>query len=125
MSLTSNATNDNETYIELILNTSKVEAPTVASEQPLRTKLDITESILDKLGGFSPNCIEGYEYQVNGMYGGTHVFYSQDDLYNFADGVNHILDACIVNDKQKKAISGLILKELSNLVGKKQREIFY
>ena len=127
MSLTSNATNDNDTYINLILNTSYLEAqsPKLASESPVHIKMDITEQIVNELDGFAPNCLDGFEYQVNGVYGGTNAFFTQNDIIELSDNINHILDACIVNDKQRRAVSDLVIREVNNLIGKKQRELFY
>lgn len=127
MSLTSNATNDNDTYINLILNTACLGdcSPKSVSETPVHIKMDITEQIFNELDGFAPDCIDGFEYQVNGLYGGTNAFFTQNDIIRLSDDIKHILDACIVNEKQKRAISDLITKEVSNLVGKKQRELFH
>lgn len=119
MSLNSAATKDNSTFINLILSPITGEGP-VAMDEPTAVKLDITEQVLDALDGFSPSSILGYEYQIDGNYAGSEMFYSADDIYALVNNIDVILNAAMVNEKQKAAVSQMIHSSAHRIVGGKR-----
>lgn len=119
MSLNSDATKDNSTFINLILDPNVSERP-VALDEPAAVKIDITDQVLDALDGFSPSSILGFEYQVEGNYAGSEMFYSADDIYALVDNIDVILNAAMVNEKQKSAVSQMIHSSANRIVGGKR-----
>lgn len=121
MSLNSDATKDNSTFINLILDPNVSERP-VALDEPAAVKIDITDQVLDALDGFSPSSILGFEYQVEGNYAGSEMFYSADDIYALVDNIDVILNAAMVNEKQKAAVSQMIHSSASRIVNGKRND---
>lgn len=119
MSLTSDATKDNSTFINLILDPIVGERP-VALDEPTAVKVDITEQVIDALDGFSPSSILGFEYQVEGNYAGSEMFYSADDIYALVENIDVILNAAMVNEKQKSAVSQMIHSSANRIVSGKR-----
>lgn len=119
MSLTSDATKDNSTYINLILDPTIGET-VIPAGSPTAVKVDITEQVLDALNGFTPHSIVGFQYQIEGNYGGTEMFFSAKDIYALASNVGVILDAAIVNEKQKLAVLELIQSAASKIINDKR-----
>lgn len=119
MSLNSDATKDNSTFINLILDPIMHEGP-VAMDEPTAVKLDITEQVLDALNGFSPSSIVGFEYQIDSNYGGTNMFYSDDDIYALVENVGVILDVSMVNERQKAAALQMVRSSASRIVNGKR-----
>ena len=110
MSLTDKSTKDN--YIKLIVNTGPMDTID-GGMNPLPFKeIDITEQVLDIVPNFDEWTIRGYEWQ-NGNTGGC---LPVADLKRLKDTINweaeRIFDACIVNEKQKKAIKELFSTRL-------------
>lgn len=119
MSLNSDATKDNSTYINLILDPA-IEGTVVPVDAPTAVKLDITEQVLDALNGFTPNSIVGFEYQIEGNYGGHEMFFSAKDIYNLVNDIDVILNAAMVNEKQKAAVSQMIGSAASRIIHDKR-----
>lgn len=119
MSLNSDATKDNSTYINLIIDPNAGKERVIAIDEPLAVKLDITELLIKELNGFATGSIVGYEYQVEGNYGGSTVFYDSNDIFNFAAKVELILQAAMVNEKQKSAVCELVRQAARKVVSDK------
>lgn len=119
MSLTSDATKDNSTYINLILDPTIGET-VVPVDTPTSVKVDITEQVLDAINGFAPYSIVGFEYQIEGDYGGSEMFYSARDIYSLVDRIGVILNAAMVNEKQRAAVSQMISSAASRIVNDKR-----
>lgn len=119
MSLNSDATKDNSTFINLILDPNLSERP-VALDGPVAVKIDITEQVLDALNGFSPSSIVGFEYQIDSNYAGVEMFYSADDIYALVENVGVILDASMVNEKQKAAVLQMVRSSANRIVNGKR-----
>lgn len=119
MSLNSDATKDNSTFINLILDPNVSERP-MALDEPVAVKIDITDQVLDALDGFSPSSILGFEYQVEGNYAGNEMFYSADDIYALVNNIDVILNAAMVNEKQKSAVSQMIHSSANRIVDGKR-----
>ena len=119
MSLNSDATKDNSTFINLILDPITGERP-VAIDEPTAVKIDITEQVLDALNGFAPYSIVGFEYQIEGTYGGTEMFYSANDIRDLVGSIDVILNAAMVNEKQKTAVSQMIHSSASRIISDKR-----
>lgn len=119
MSLNSGATKDNSTYINLILDPNLSERP-VAIDEPTAVKIDITDKVLDALDGFSSSSIVGFEYQIEGNYGGHEMFYSVYDINALVSNIGVILDAAMVNEKQKAAVFEMIRSAASRITSNKR-----
>lgn len=119
MSLNSDATKDNSTFINLILDPIVKERP-VALDEPTAVKIDVTEQVIDALEGFSPSSIIGFEYQIEGTYGGSDMFYSADDIRALVGNIDVILNAAMVNEKQKAAVSQMIHSSASRIINGKR-----
>lgn len=103
MSLTDNTTKDN--YIKLIVSTGPTSIDEV-DPMPFR-EIDITHQILDEIGGFDEFTLRGYKWQLNNTGGNKPI----GDLKRLKDTIDweaeRIFDACMVNDKQKRAVKEL------------------
>ena len=119
MSLNSDATKDNSTFINLILDPI-ISDTVVPMDAPAAVKLDVTEQVIDALNGFSPSSIVGFEYQIDGNYGGSEAFYSADDIYALVNNIDVILNAAMVNEKQKAAVSQMIHSSASRIINDKR-----
>lgn len=72
-------------------------------------KLDITEQMLKVTNGFRDDNILGIEYQIDDIVGGTKTLYYQQDLRErIIWSLGRLLDASVVNEKQKKALKELM-----------------
>jgi hypothetical protein len=118
MSLTSDATKDNSTYINLILDPT-IGDTIVPVDASNAVKVDITEQVLDAINGFSSDSIVGFEYQIDN-YAGNEMFYSADDIYALVNNIDVILNAAMVNEKQKAAVSQMIHSSASRIVNDKR-----
>ena len=99
-----------DTYINLILwkGPQKVESGFCQGESPYE-KIDITEQMLDAVNGFRDDNILGIEYQIDDIVGGVQTLYYQKDLRErIIWSLGRLLDASIVNEKQKKALKELM-----------------
>lgn len=119
MSLTSDATKDNSTYINLILDPN-IDDLVVPVDTPTSVKVDITKQVLDAINGFAPYSIVGVEYQIEGNYGGTDMLYSANDIRDLVGRIDVILNAAMVNEKQKAAVSQMIHSSASRIISDKR-----
>lgn len=110
MSLTDKSTKDN--YVKLIVNTGPMDTIDGGINVLPFKEVDITEQVLDIVPNFDKWTIRGYEWQ-NGNTGGC---LPVADLKRLEDTIDweaeRIFDACIVNEKQKKAIKELFSTRL-------------
>lgn len=107
MSLTENSTKGN--YIKLIVSTGS--QPTISDKgsegMPPFKEIDIADKILGEVDNFNDYTLRGVRWQV-GNTGQTQVFADLRRLKDIIDWeAERIFDACIVNEKQKKAIKEL------------------
>lgn len=105
MSLKGNPSKD--TYIKLIVNTGPMDTIDGGTNILPFKEIDITEQVLSEVPNVDEWTIRGYEWQ-NGNNGGCKPV---ADLKRLKDAINweadRIFDACIVNEKQKKAVKEL------------------
>ena len=108
MSLTDKSTKDN--YIKLIVSVGR--EPEVASSENLNERIwfkeiDITDKLMGEVNEVDEHTIRAIKWQM-GNTGSTQVV---SDLKRLKDTIDweaeRIFDACIVNEKQKKAIKEL------------------
>lgn len=80
-------------------------------------EIDLTEPILDALQGFDPISVLGISYEIEGVTGGKLLCHQQwrlvDQICSIIGGV---LDAAIVNEKQRRAIDALIYTKVSDML---------
>lgn len=106
----------NDTYINLIM--SKPRDKVRSTKGGLYARVDITEAVVKALDGFSPESFIGCEYQIDGTYGNNLTLYTMKDLReSILWEVEQLLDASIVNEKQKTA--------LKNLLGNRINDVFH
>lgn len=106
----------NDTYINLIM--SKPGDRVYSIEECPYVRVDITEAVVKALDGFSPDSFIGFEYQIEGSYGNNRTLYTVQDLReSILWEVEQLLDASIVNEKQKTA--------LKNLLGNRINDVFH
>lgn len=105
MSLKGNPSKD--TYIKLIVNTGPMDTIDGGVNLTPFKEIDITEQVLSEVPNIDEWTIRAYEWQ-NGNRGGCKPV---ADLKRLKDTINweadRIFDACIVNEKQKKAVKEL------------------
>lgn len=96
-----------DSYIKLIVNTGPMDTIDGGINAFPFKEIDITEQVLDIVPNFDKWTIRGYEWQ-NGNTGGC---LPVADMKRLKDTISweadRIFDACIVNEKQKKAIKEL------------------
>lgn len=118
-------TSPKDTYINLIL----WKGPDRADGGPCQEKipyekLDITEQMLNAVNRFRGDNILGIEYQIDDIVGGTKTLYYRKDLQELINWeIIRLLDASIVNEKQKKALGGLIEKAIYEVFNQKSKTI--
>lgn len=108
MSLTDKSTKDN--YIKLIVSVGR--EPEEVSSETLNEKIwfkeiDITDKLMGEVNEIDNHTIRGIRWQM-GNTGNTQVVADLKRLKDMIDWeAERIFDACIVNEKQKKAIKEL------------------
>lgn len=89
-------------------------------------EIDLTKSILDAIQGFNPDSVLGISYQIEGDYNGRLLCHKQwqlvDSICNIIGGV---LDAAIVNEKQRKALDLLIYTRVSDMLQAESNRLDY
>ena len=119
MSLKENTSKD--TSIKLILQGAGPVTSPRGRDQIVHSaeyyEIDLTEPILDALQGFDPISVLGISYEIEGITGGRLLCHQQwrlvDQICNIIGGV---LDAAIVNEKQRKALDLLIYTRVSDML---------
>lgn len=118
MSLTEKSTKDN--YIKLIVNTGRVDS-TVSSTGEVKEaspykEVDITDKILGQVSHFDEYSLLGARWQIDGL-SGVQVFPNLPRLNKNIDlQAEKILDACMVNEKQKKAVKELFCTGVYDII---------
>lgn len=108
----------NDTYINLIM--SKPGERVCSIEDCPYVRVDITEALVKALDGFSPDSFIGFEYQIEGTYGGDVTLYTMKDLReSILWEVGQLLDASIVNEKQKTALKNLLSNRINDVFNRK------
>lgn len=107
----------NDTYINLILAKP---GPFSIDDVPY-AKVDITEQVLKATNGFGTDSIIGVEYQTEERKNrGNVTLYTVWDLKdNIVFEMERLLDASIVNEKQKKALKELLKSRIIDVFDRK------
>lgn len=109
-----------DTYINLILSKSG-ERVVALGECPF-VSVDITEPVIQALDGFGPDCVVGLEYQIEGVAGNAPTLYYEKELREtIIWEVERLLDASIVNEKQKNALKELLHSRIYSAFEKKRQ----
>ena len=108
----------NDTYINLIM--SKPGDRVYSIEECPYVRVDITEAVVNALDGFGPESFIGFEYQIEGNYGNHVTLYTMKDLReSILWEVEQLLDASIVNEKQKAALKNLLSNRINDVFQRK------
>lgn len=108
----------NDTYINLIM--SKPEDRVYSIEECPFVRVDVTEAVVKSLDGFSPDSFIGCEYKIEGIYGNNVTLYTMKDLReSILWEVEQLLDASIVNEKQKTALKNLLSNRINDVFHRK------
>lgn len=108
----------NDTYINLIM--SKPGDRVYSIEECPYVRVDITEAVVKALEGFGPDSFIGCEYQIEGTYGNHITLYTVKDLReSILWEVEQLLDASIVNEKQKTALKNLLSNRINDVFHRK------
>lgn len=111
MSLNGETTKD--TYIKLLLINNDHREDEVVGLDESYAVVDITDSVLEKVKNFGGHCILGVTYRNNkNSQSWMPLFYEYPLLDKIEWEVNRIFDACIVNEKQKKAVKEIFAVRL-------------
>ena len=118
MSLKGDTSND--TYINLIL--AKPDDRVYTEEEGEYSKVDITEQVIKAMNGFSSQGVIGIEYNIEGTIVGSKALYCRQDIIDdIIREVQWLLDASIVNEKQKNALKVLLNTRIYEVFGQKER----
>ena len=107
-----------DTHIKLILqDVGPRQNAVVVPDDSLYHEIDLTEQIIDALQGFSLDCVLGIDYQVEGSPAGQLLCYKKWELVDrICRAIGGILDAVIVNEKQRKALDLLVYSKISDTI---------
>ena len=89
--------------------------------------IDITEQVLNSVESFGWDSIVGMKYNVDidgqKCYKHEKGLYTRDDLWHLYDEITTVLDAAIVNQKQKEALAMLIAKATNKVIDDRENHI--